>query len=414
MPYGAAQRETIERVVREQLELWMADRCSLENCDPYALSMHALLLSYAHRTLGDVAFRDGAYRDLVAAAANLEHGEIGPHLYGGSVGVAWVFEHLMRCGFTDAIDENTNDHVDAVLLEALEQDWQGQYDLIAGLVGIGVYALERLPAASGAELIAGVVGHLEKTARPQGEGVLWWTEPQDLPEKHRSGWPGGYSNTGLAHGSAGVVGFLAGAVLAGQCKEAAAALLGSAVVGLLGQRCAPNDRSVFAPFCDERGFGNPARTAWCYGDPGVSIALLRAGEALHRPDWIALAVEVARRAAARDEVVVGVADAGLCHGSMGLAHIFGRFGQATGDAYFNEPARRWLDVTLRIVATDGVGFHRAERNGEMGIAYRADTSFLSGANGTILALLAAVSASSSPDWDRKLLISVRGSHLVLG
>ena len=42
----------------------------------------------------------------------------------------------------------------------------------------------------------------------------------------------------------------------------------------------------------------PARSAWCYGDPGVAVALLLAARDVDEPGWELAATELALRAAA--------------------------------------------------------------------------------------------------------------------
>ena len=78
----------------------------------------------------------------------------------------------------------------------------------------------------------------------------------------------------------------------------------------------------------------PARTAWCYGDPGIAAALLLAGRAMDEPAWEREALDLARTVARRPAGNCGVNDAGLCHGAAGLGHLLNRFYQATGDPSF--------------------------------------------------------------------------------
>jgi len=99
-------------------------------------------------------------------------------------------------------------------------------------------------------------------------------------------------------------------------------------------------------------------------------------------------------------------DAGLCHGTAGIAHLFNRMYQATGDALLADAARYWYERTLmvrkpgveiagyRVRLADGSQPQRAARPG-----------FLTGAAGIGLSLLSAIS-DVEPSWDRLLLVSV--------
>src|SRR5690606_15184398 len=86
----------------------------------------------------------------------------------------------------------------------------------------------------------------------------------------------------------------------------------------------------------------PARTGWCYGDPGVAIALEQAAKHAGVPEWSAEARAIARSAAGRALGDSGVADACICHGAAGLAQIFNRLQHATRDPVLAAAARRWV------------------------------------------------------------------------
>ncbi|MBK8235544.1 MAG: hypothetical protein IPK74_08325 [Deltaproteobacteria bacterium] len=65
----------------------------------------------------------------------------------------------------------------------------------------------------------------------------------------------------------------------------------------------------------------PARAAWCYGDPGVALALALAagatGDPMHHAAALALGDAISKREASRCRVY----DASMCHGAIGLAHV---------------------------------------------------------------------------------------------
>jgi hypothetical protein len=157
----------------------------------------------------------------------------------------------------------------------------------------------------------------------------------------------------------------------------------------------------------------PTRSAWCYGDPGVALVLHGVARALGDPQGeeaaLALACEAARRATEETRVV----DAGLCHGSAGLAHIYNRLYQATGRSELAAAARQWLDHTLGLWQPgQGIGGYRVQNAREDGeLFWDVSPGLLAGEAGVALALLAAAS-SVEPAWDRTLLMSLRPRHLL--
>jgi hypothetical protein len=95
-------------------------------------------------------------------------------------------------------------------------------------------------------------------------------------------------------------------------------------------------------------------------------------------------------------------DAGLCHGACGLGHLFNRIYQSSRDEALADAARFWFKEVLRMRRPGrGVGGYEAW---EPDRGWIADPSFLTGAAGIALALLAATT-SKEPEWDRALLVS---------
>src|SRR5690606_8891786 len=124
--------------------------------------------------------------------------------------------------------------VDAALLQYLERSpWSEDYDLISGLVGLGVYALERLPRPEAAAGLGRVIGHLDELAEYHDGGLRWWTRPNWLPLSSRAEYPHGYYNLGLAHGAPGVIALLGRACAAGVEADLAGRLLKGAVPWLM-------------------------------------------------------------------------------------------------------------------------------------------------------------------------------------
>src|SRR5206468_3703346 len=173
---------------------------------------------------------------------------MGPSLYAGFTGVAWATAHLNETVFKSDGAEAT-EAVDDVLKQYVNQpEWRGDYDLVSGLVGFGVYALERLPAPSAIRSLHGIVDRLEETSERRDDGITWHTPPRLLPPQQRTLCPRGYYNLGLAHGVPGVVAVLAAACAAGVRRRKARALLDGAVNWLLRQKRHEAGSSRFSAF----------------------------------------------------------------------------------------------------------------------------------------------------------------------
>lgn len=333
-----------------------------------------------------------------------------PGLYSGFSGVAWAVEHLQARLFEpDPQDDDPNREIDEALAAYLSTLTEAdEYDLISGLTGIGVYARERLPHPSGATLLERVVDLLLLQAETGPEGSTWFTPPDRLPEWQREIHPKGLYNLGVAHGIPAVVALLAIACRHGIAADRARPLLDGTVRWLLARRLPAGKGSCFGTSFVAGEEPGPSRLAWCYGDPGIAATLLVAARAVAEPAWEDKALEVARAAARRPLEQSFVRDAGICHGAAGLAHLFNRFWQATGEEVFRDAARSWIERTLELrVPGEGIAGFRAwhalpgtNGNGR----WAAEPGLLEGASGIALVLLAAAS-TVEPEWDRILLVS---------
>jgi hypothetical protein len=308
-----------------------------------------------------------------------------PSLFTGLIGVGWILEHLAD-DLLDLGGEDPNADLEDQLARALEDElWQGHFDLVSGLAGMGVYAMQRTSGGRRSRTIELVVKRLLERADPRTGGAAWHTSLEwILLDDVRARFPEGYYNLGVSHGLAGVVSVLAQAEAAG-VTEAGEAVRRSAG-WLLDHRLADRSAGVFPSYVFPGVEPRPSRTAWCYGDPGVSAALLLASRLLGSDAWAEAALAAARPAALRPSGKVVVDDASLCHGAAGLAHLFNRLFHATGEPVFEDSSRRWLRATLSLVK-------------EMDRPW-----FLEGLTGPGLVLLAACT-EVEPAWDAVLAVS---------
>jgi lantibiotic modifying enzyme len=316
---------------------------------------------------------------------------LGASLYAGFTGVAWAAEVIGRM-VSDGEDD-VNEEIDGAILQVLARvDWQhAPYDVIYGLTGIGVYAVERWPRPAAQEVLTRVVGELARCAREDEHGSYWWTAPSLLLGPNRERYPEGGVDLGVAHGVAGVIPLLARARALGVAGAEASALAERSVEWLLAQAVESATGPTIPYFVAAGEEPRPARLAWCYGDAGVAAALIAAGRDAEEPAWVEAGTDLALGAATRPADATGVTDAGFCHGSAGLAHLFNRMYQTTRDGRLLHAAHFWLEQTFEGLAAD----EQPPYNG---------LGLLEGAAGVALVLLAATS-ELEPHWDRIFLVA---------
>ncbi|HTD28826.1 MAG TPA: lanthionine synthetase C family protein, partial [Xanthomonadaceae bacterium] len=310
--------------------------------------------------------------------------------------VLWPTE-LAECDFTS--------EVDGILEERLGASDARCYDLVSGSVGHGMYAIEH-PTTELRELFLDrVLDRLLQNSSDCEHGTTWFTQPDVMPEYQRQQYPKGYHNLGLAHGIPGIVAMLARAVRKRSHADRAMQLLDRTMTWLLLQR-QPQGASDF-PWVAE-AHGTSSRMAWCYGDPGVAVAMVAAAQAANRSDWLHAGMQTALKCARRTVQSSGIQDTGLCHGSAGLALIFQRLSAATGSPQLAEAADFWMTYTIEQLrpANEHAGvtcFHLDEGNSEP--YYRTNCTLLNGSAGVGLALLSQV-YDVAMDWDVPMLTSL--------
>ncbi len=302
--------------IAEELRSRFEDSSAVSSTEAWSLAAGrsgvALFFAYGGSAFGD--------DDALALAARLVEESleaatgVAPldRLFEGFAGVAWTLAHLDGW-LLDASDHDPNDAVDTALLEVVTSGaWSGEYDLIAGLTGLGLYALERLPGRQATDLLAAVVSRLHEQADQDALHPFWWTTPERLPAHIRHDYPKGAWNLGAAHGAPGVIALLGRARAAGVVS--AGPLLARAMNWLLAQQLPVDAGSVFPSFLAPGIVGRRSPLAWCYGDAGAAGALSVAAHAVQACGWQAEARAIAERAAARAVSDSGVDDLSFCHG----------------------------------------------------------------------------------------------------
>jgi hypothetical protein len=332
-------------------------------------------------------------------------------LFHGAPAVAFVLHtgaHPAYAAMLAALDKHVNDLTALKLAAAYQRIDRGEltrpseYDLISGLTGLGVYHLIRHgSAASGMTSV--VLDYLVALVEPvYWHGVSlpgWWsgTGPASTPDP---AWPTGHLNLGMAHGIAGILALLSGAMRAGVQVEGHAKAVS--------ELCATFDHhrqgSIASPWWPamislseyNNGTANSgcqARPSWCYGTPGHARAQQLAGLALGDHERMRVA-ERALAGCVLDRQVTGLlTDASLCHGWAGVVQALWR---ATSDALDPGPLQAALRTARRCME---------DQLTRMGPP--ASSGLLEGTSGIMLAQNDLSQAGSEPpSWDACLLLTL--------
>ena len=422
-PLADEAAKAIEAIAAEVNEPEAAPASRHEQRYPFSLAFGragvGLFYDYLALAHGEARAASRAAECIEEALGALERVRMPGDLFRGFAGIVWVFEHC-RDRLWGPGEDDPSAAIDAALLPWTQNE-EAPSELLHGLAGICLYALERGEKGSARELLASAVAALESRSLAAGATRAWPMAPgiaQHVLNKLDAGeldgaagredelrrlFSSGVIKPGAAHGMAGIVAALAAAGAHGVERERIASLLEACLERFLAQRLDPSRGGGFPEYW---GTDFPlTQSGWCNGDLGIAANLLVAARCFGRRDWEDAALSIARREARRlpEEVEdFNRSSPILCHGHAGRTHLLNRFYQATGEELFADGARFWLRETLglRRPGTRFGGFAPEQDGARVPL-----TGFLMGSAGIGLALLAATT-SVEPAWDCILGISV--------
>lgn len=157
----------------------------------------------------------------------------------------------------------------------------------------------------------------------------------------------------------------------------------------------------FPSFIWGNGDIRSSRLAWCYGDPGIATALYLASKVIDDSELENKMISVLVEAAScRSLEKAGVKDAGICHGTAGLALIFYRMYLNTDMLEFKEAYEFWIEETIKMAGDKESLDFRSYRPENKSLK---EYGLLEGIAGIGLVLLS-ICLNEEPDWDEMLLL----------
>jgi lantibiotic modifying enzyme len=360
----------------------------------------ALLLACLEREGVAASDQEGPFRLLAMAherwsspstAQHAPPGDAG--LFTGAVGYALALD-LVERACTDRCNCSPiqESGLDGFLAELVSDPADRHcHDLLSGLAGWGIYSLRRVDTPQARANVICIITLLDKWAERTDVGISW-----ALPPQHSGSWgvPNHDRALGVAHGSGGVIAFLARACLAGIEHPRLRALLQQSVGWVRGpEGTGPLHEPVLS---------------WCWGDLGIASAVRTAGIACSESEWEEWATQLALHSAGTALHVDELRDACFCHGSAGVGYMLARWYGMTGLSPFADAARRWIlntrDNVIRARREKAFVFLPRSRRPLGPTLWTSSLGLLDGVAGVGLSLLE-VATNRRPRRDRAVLLN---------
>jgi len=284
------------------------------------------------------------YYDLALEQLEQVLTRLNPQIYQSSGGTTKYYQELAELGgLLDYLIRNGHLEWDAEpLLHQIDELLEprlghhlatGNFEIVNGALSVGQYFLRRVHRSETARRSLDVLlDALQATQEGNEEDGYFWT-------CHRIVEPRVY--TGLSHGSAMVINFVAGVYEAGYEPEKCTRLLRYASRFVLRTRMDPAQFISSFPLWKGREEPTP-NVGLLYGDASTAYALVRAARLLGNVEDLAEAIHIARLTTREDSLVAPFPnEASVWYGISGAYLIYDALYRQTGDEAFAAAAARW-------------------------------------------------------------------------
>lgn len=364
----------------------------------------ALFLAYYDRIICQKT--DISQRVLNILEHNVEQINSGVQLHticNGISGFCWLCEHLRKLGMLRVEDIEFLNDLDSFLYQRMIADIRmGIYDFLHGALGLGTYFLTRFNKKEVPVYLEELLSELEKLGVSCENGAIKWMSVLNAKTGGRG------FNISLSHGISSIIAFLVRLYQLNFETERVSKLLNGAIIYIFDQM-ADTDKylSYFPSVSKESGLINyQSRLGWCYGDLGIAHVLWQAGVILKNKNWENTALRILHHTTNRRDLQINrIKDAGFCHGSVGVVHIFNNLYLKTGLQEFRDTADYWLQITMQMAKyNDGLAGFKAWRKEEYG-GPENSYSLLDGISGIGMVLLSHQFNFVETNWDACFMLS---------
>jgi lantibiotic modifying enzyme len=314
----------------------------------------------------------------------------------GSSGIKWLFSYLYKLDIIEKDDyENISLDDNITAANALKLLDSNNYEFLSGAVGIAHYILSSNYKFR-ASFFAKFFKKLNTLIDNEDCIIHYFDFEKQYIDPTRVNW-------GLAHGIIGVLKLCLECFQLDICKKEAMEMSQKIIDFLCKKSNPPGALSVF-PSITNTGFnGGESRLGWCYGDLITGYALYRAASLFNDDRLLIFANEVLTKTSSRRlSEETGVQDVSMCHGSIGIAHIYNKLWLHTNNPLFKETGQFWIDQSIKTEPYLN-GENSQMKFNIFSKRYESNLSLLEGSAGFGLVLLSYLTGDYS--WDYCLMLN---------
>lgn len=326
-----------------------------------------------------------------------------PSFCNGYAGIAWVlrFLHCKEVLDFDNIDKSMAD-IDLFIYNNL-LDQISNYDFLHGSLGLAFYFVS-FNSPYSEKALKQFVDFLDKNKENDINGGYKW-RTKIFTQVQSIGWA---YNLGMAHGMASIVVFLALCVKKKIYIKKTLPLLKGVVEFYLRNKNPNNYASSYSFWKPlDTNIYSESRLGWCYGDIGISCALIQAAIILGDDSLKSYACMVIDKTLVRiHSESKDITEANICHGTSGLSFMYNCFYQITHEDKYRIASLYWLDRTLCLGHEQGkhAGFTLPDAVPESSTMYGSYLSIINGVSGIGSVLIASVS-SVEQSWSNCIMLN---------
>ena len=322
--------------------------------------------------------------------------------------MAWLLCHLYEKKLINIDLDDYFSGIDESLYEGMIILWnKKEHGCINGAISIGLYFYYRyiLGGEKCKHYLELFVDLIQKTAIEEENKTMKWITTIDYVTLEQG------FNLGIAHGIPGILLFLRKLYLENIKKDVISDIIIKTGDFLLLQKKSLKTHKSFFYYSITDSPGHDSKLSWCYGDisVGYSLFMISTLRGIERKDIKENALDILLNTTTRtilwDNKIV---DAGLCHGTSGIAHIYNKLYHHTSMLQFRDAALYWYQETIKMAKYDneyaGYRLPSSIKDSEMKLFETENLSYLTGISGIGLSLLSAI-YPIEPSWDMSLLLS---------